>query len=209
MQEHGRWCVGAHIQAFTFSSQDHGRLSIVHCVCVCVCVVCVCVDMVVRMCMCMCMCGVWCGVVLFCVVWLLGMRKNPPCVDSKRLRECVQDASVCTGKTPACVGHAGVPRYTRKRFESTHGGFFRLLCLSCSLSVFLALSSLSATMTMITCPVGSLCVHTALTSQSVGLRVLWLIFPVGRTCSHHARNNCPGFTMQASRHNLCWKWVMC
>ena len=25
----GRWCVGAHIQAFTFSSQDHGRLSIV------------------------------------------------------------------------------------------------------------------------------------------------------------------------------------
>ena len=29
MQDHGRWCVGAHIQAFTFSSQDHGRLSIV------------------------------------------------------------------------------------------------------------------------------------------------------------------------------------
>ena len=28
MQDHGRWCVGAHIQAFTFSSQDHGRLSI-------------------------------------------------------------------------------------------------------------------------------------------------------------------------------------
>ena len=30
MQDRGRWCVGAHIQAFTFSSQDHGRLSIVH-----------------------------------------------------------------------------------------------------------------------------------------------------------------------------------
>ena len=30
MQEHGRWCVGAHTQAFTFASQDHGRLSIVH-----------------------------------------------------------------------------------------------------------------------------------------------------------------------------------
>ena len=29
MQDHGRWCVGAHIQAFTLSSQDHGRLSIV------------------------------------------------------------------------------------------------------------------------------------------------------------------------------------
>ena len=72
MQDHGRWCVGAHIQAFVFSSQDHGRLSSVHCVVwcgmcgvtvvcvrvrvrvrVCVCVyVYVCVDMVVRMCMC-------------------------------------------------------------------------------------------------------------------------------------------------------------
>ena len=78
VQDNGRWCVGAHIQAFTFSSQDHGRLSIVHCVVWCgmcgvrvVCVfvyvylyvyvyvyvyvkmyiyvVCVCVDMLVRM----------------------------------------------------------------------------------------------------------------------------------------------------------------
>ena len=30
VQDHGRWCVGAHIQAFTFSSQDHGRLSIAY-----------------------------------------------------------------------------------------------------------------------------------------------------------------------------------
>ena len=29
MQDHGRWCVGAYIQAFTFSFQDHGRLLIV------------------------------------------------------------------------------------------------------------------------------------------------------------------------------------
>ena len=28
VQDHGRWCVGAHFQAVTFSSQDHGRLSI-------------------------------------------------------------------------------------------------------------------------------------------------------------------------------------
>ena len=50
-------------------------------------------------------CGVvWCCVVL-CGVVRLGMRKTPPCVDSKRLRVCVQDASVCTGKTPACVEH--------------------------------------------------------------------------------------------------------
>ena len=43
----GSWSVdrGAHIQAFTFSSQDHGRLSIVRVVFVCI---------------------VWCGVV--CVV---------------------------------------------------------------------------------------------------------------------------------------------
>ena len=82
------------------------------CVCVCVvccvlCVVCICVDMVVRMCVCCCGCGVyvvlWCGVVLFCVVRCgLACGKPPPCVDSKRLRVCVQDASVCTGKTPAC-----------------------------------------------------------------------------------------------------------
>ena len=51
--------------------------------------------------------GVWCGVVCgvcgVCGVVRLGMRKTPPCVDSKCLRVCVQDASVCTGKTPACV----------------------------------------------------------------------------------------------------------
>ena len=46
-------------------------------------------------------CGVVCSVVL-CGVVRLDMRKTPPCVDSKRLRVCVQDASVCTGKTPAC-----------------------------------------------------------------------------------------------------------
>ena len=38
-----------------------------------------------------------------CGVVRLGMRKTPPCVDSKRLRVCVQDASVCTWKTRACV----------------------------------------------------------------------------------------------------------
>ena len=34
---------------------------------------------------------------------------------------------------------------------------------------------LSVTMTMITRPIGSLCVHTALTCESVGVRGLWLI----------------------------------
>ena len=36
-----------------------------------------------------------------------GRRNTLPCVDSKHLRVCVQDASVCTGKTPACPTHAG------------------------------------------------------------------------------------------------------
>ena len=64
VQDHGRWCVGAHIQAFTFSSQDHGRLLAVHvskhsCACVqCVCVV---VSVVVVMFACNVVCDM-CGV---------------------------------------------------------------------------------------------------------------------------------------------------
>ena len=54
--------------------------------------------------------GVWCGVCGVCGVVRLGMRKNSPCVDSKRIRVCVQDASVCAGKTPACIEHADVFR---------------------------------------------------------------------------------------------------
>ena len=65
--------------------------------------------------MCVVVCTLCCGVVcsvggLWCGVVRLAMRKTPPCVDSKRLRVCVQDASVCTGKTPACVEHVGVFR---------------------------------------------------------------------------------------------------
>ena len=72
------------------------------CVEVCgVCVVCVCV---------------WCG-----VAWL-GTRAKNPCAGSKRLRVWVQNASVCTGKATACVTTCGrFCRYTRKRFEPTHG----------------------------------------------------------------------------------------
>ena len=40
----------------------------------------------------------------------------------------------------------------------------------------------------------SLCVHTALTCESFGP------FPVWRTCSHYARNNCHGIAVQASCH---------
>ena len=140
--------------------------------------------------------GVWCGVVfvLFCVVWC-GLACGKP------LRVLIENASVCAFKTPQCVpgkcphvfNMRAFSRYTRRRLERTHGGVlnlhtegvFRLLCLSCSLSVFLALalslllflcsllscllslfflspllSSLSETMTMITRPIGlSLCTH--------------------------------------------------
>ena len=118
VQEHGRWCVGAYIQAFMCK-----------CVCVCVCVVscvvrelkwlCVCVESVCGMCV-LCfgvvvscfvffvcfVCGVCC---VLCVVWWCGgvvawhAGKNP-CVGSKRLRVSVQNASD-----------------TRRRFEPTHG----------------------------------------------------------------------------------------
>ena len=66
----------------------------------------VCFDIVARIVMCVVVCTLCCG-----VVWCGGAAchaENPPCVDSKRLRVCVQDASVCTGKTSACVEHAGV-----------------------------------------------------------------------------------------------------
>ena len=66
MQDHGRWCVGALIQAFTFSYQDRGRLLAVYmskhsCVCG-VCAMCELVCVVVVMCACnvvcvLCVCG--------------------------------------------------------------------------------------------------------------------------------------------------------
>ena len=66
-------------------------------VCMCMCGVCV----LTRLCECDVCCGVYCVFCWWCVV-RLGMRKL--------LRVCVQDASVCSGKAPACVEHAGVFR---------------------------------------------------------------------------------------------------
>ena len=157
MQDHGRWCVGAHIQAFTLKlsrsrsvappctypsihpSPDEDTLKItvgcrlctvfcvvwcgmcgVRVVCVYVCI-CVCVCVLTWLCACDVCCFVLCVVVLYVllVVWCcvvlcgvvrLGMRKTPPCVDSKRLRVYVQHVPVCTGKTPACSTHVGVFR---------------------------------------------------------------------------------------------------
>ena len=89
---------------------------------------------------CGCVCGCWCVVVFgvrcgVCVVWCvcvcecvgcghgLVRAENPP-------RAHVQHASVCSFKTPPCVA-ARRPhvfnmrascRFTRRRFETTHGG---------------------------------------------------------------------------------------
>ena len=70
---------------------------------------------------CVCACGVVCGirvlclgvVVYCCVCWVVSVvclyvwrslaRGKSPCVGSKRLRVLVQNASVCAGKTRACV----------------------------------------------------------------------------------------------------------
>ena len=69
-------------------------------------------------------------------------------------------------------------------------------------------------MTMITRPVGSLCVHTALTCLSVKVPVLRSIPFLANMFTSYARNNCPGITVHASCHlevglYLCWKWVFC
>ena len=44
-------------------------------------------------------------------------QKKPPCVDSKRLRVYLHHAHMCHHMRAWC-------RYTRGRFQSTHGGFW-------------------------------------------------------------------------------------
>ena len=59
---------------------------------------------------CVALCCVWCG------VWRgLARRKKPSCVDSKRPRVYRHHAHMCYHMRAWC-------RYTRGRFESTHGG---------------------------------------------------------------------------------------
>ena len=73
-------------------------------------------------------CVVWYVCCVLCVlVWLLlllcvvccvlcGTQKKPPCVDSKRPRVYRHHARMCQNMRAWC-------RYTRGRFERTHGGF--------------------------------------------------------------------------------------
>ena len=134
--------------------------------------------------------------------------------------------------------------YPRRRFEPTHGDVLNLhtgrreggvlfslssLLSSFSLSLFRRslhsfsfsfsslslLSSLSVTTTMITRPVGSLCVHTALTCQSVRVHGPW---PISLLAEHVrimqettvlAYLCKPRATWNEVGLYLCWKWVMC
>ena len=80
--------------------------------CVVCCVLCVwCVLCVVRVVVVIVV--VWCVVVFG--VWC-GTQKKPPCVDSKRPRVYRHHARMCQNMRAWC-------RYTRGRFERTHGGF--------------------------------------------------------------------------------------
>ena len=93
---------------------------------------CLSLSLFVSVCLCLCVslslspCGVVCCVVLcvvlccVCVVWCvarLGTQKTPPCVDSKRPRVYRHHAHMCYHMRAWC-------RYTRGRFESTHGDVF-------------------------------------------------------------------------------------
>ena len=156
---------------------------------------------------------VWCVVCVVCVVWWCGGvvvcdTLKTPCVGSKRFRVYQQHAHMLKHMCACC-------RYTRMRFEPTHGevgrgeglwwgwwgwegggGVLFPLYLSSLLSFSLpsfSLSPLSATMTMITRPVGlSLCTHGSdLPESQSACTLAHSLF--GGTCSYH-------ITVQASCH---------
>ena len=173
-------------------------------------------------------CFLWC---VWCVVWCgwacgkpsVCRFKTPPCVRSRRLRVYhVLNMRTFSG-------------YTRRRPERTHGGVlnlhtegfsafsslfssllsFSLSLHSLSLAIFPLLSSLfslSATMSMITHPVRSLWVHTALTSLSActlahslsdeHVRIMHETTVLVLLCKPRATWNEVGLY-------LCWKWVLC
>ena len=217
----GTWSVdhGAHIQAFTFSSQDHGRLSMVPCVVWCgMCGVrVVCVRVCVRVCVCVCwhgcahvMCvvvctlccgvvcsvgGLWCGVVLCCFVWRgAAWHAENPSVCRFKTPPC---ASMCTRKTPACS----------RVFPPSLSFLLSLFFLSVLLSFSSPLSSslLSFSLSTLVFSLSSLSNNDNDHSSSPALSVytrLWLALwarvhvpwlTVGRTCSYH-------ITAQASCH---------
>ena len=86
-----------------------------------------------------CGCVLWLCVVVVCVVccvvsWLCGRvfvsccgvwcdtLKNPRVWTPKRLRVCIQNISVCAGKTPTCSNHVVVVPAHTEAFWSLHTG---------------------------------------------------------------------------------------
>ena len=108
----------------------------VHVVVWCCVVLACCREHVVVLVVRVCVCGVWCGVRVVVGVWC-GLVCVCECLEcgtawcaEKPPRAHVQHASVCSFKTPPCVA-ARRPhvfnmrascRFTRRRFETTHGG---------------------------------------------------------------------------------------
>ena len=195
-------------------------------VCVVVVVVCACkvvfaVVYVLRVCgMCVsCFGGVLCCAVSLCVVLVLVLVCNVWCVVSV---VCVRGVCGCVLSVCNAAGHAENPphvpakrphvehmrafrRYTRKRFEPTHGdvlnqhtGSASLSLSSFSLPSFFLLS-FSHSLSLLSCLLSLLSQRNNDNDHSFS-RLSLYTFPVWRTCSHHERNNCPGITVQASCH---------
>ena len=133
-----------------------------------------------------CVVVLWCAVSL-CVVLVLVLVRNEWCVYvQKRFRVYWQNARMCSLS------------FSLPSFSSSV--LFLFLFLFSSLSLLFSLSSLPATMTMITRAVGSLCVHKALTCLSITVRGLRSSPCLANMFVSCARNNCPGITVQASYH---------
>ena len=178
------------------------------------------------MCMCMCMCGVyivlWCCVfcwwcVVRCCVILCGCgaawhaenppcvrSKRPPCVRSRRLHLSLFFLSVLLFFSSPLLSSPllSSPLLSSPLLSSPLLSSLLFSSLSSPLSLFpllSSLSSLSATMTMIIRPSRAFSQYTRpCLAFWARVHVPW--HTVWRTCSHHARNNCPSIPVQASCH---------
>ena len=140
--------------------------------------------------MCRVVCCAWCVCVCLRVVYVVcvwrGLARRPPPSPSRVL---VKNISVRTGKTPACVLFLSFCLLSLSVVL-----FLFSLSLLSSPALVVSLSPLSATMTMITRPVGlSLCTQSSDLPECHNFGS-FLVWP----------NMFDHITVQAS----CWKWVM-
>ena len=160
---------------------------------------------------------------MWCVWRGLARGKTPAVCRFQDISVCSDhNASVCAGKHARHVEHMrAFCRYTRKA-EPSHGDVLNLHTEGLSLlsfSLSLVLSSLSSfvlfsftfsTLFSLVFSLSnsdndhsssrlSLCTHG---SNLPECQSSWTLAHslFGRTCSYHARNNCPGMTLQASCH---------